>query len=107
AEIDPVAAERGVGVTYVNTTDETLPGGYSYVVCMVPVPALVAQGVQLAAPGGIVNAFAGIPAGTYADIDLQHVLEHRVFLFGTSGSDVRDMATVLRKIEAGVIDTTI
>ena len=30
-----------------------------------------------------------------------------MFVFGTSGSDVSDMATVLRKIEAGIIDTTI
>ena len=28
-------------------------------------------------------------------------------MLGTSGSDVSDMRTVLRKIEAGVIDTTI
>lgn len=106
-EIDPVAAERGVAVRYVNTATTPLTGGYSYVTCMVPVPALVAQAVDLTAAGGIVNAFAGIPAGTFAEIDLQHIVENRVFLFGTSGSDVSDMATVLRKIEAGIVDTTI
>lgn len=107
SEIDPVASGAGVAMRYVNTSSEALDGGYDYVTVMVPVPALVAQAVGLAGEGGIVNAFAGIPAGTYAEVDLQHVIANRVFVFGTSGSDVSDMATVLRKIEAGVIDTTI
>lgn len=106
-EIDPLAGERGVPVRYVNTTNEPLEGGYDYVTVMVPVPALVAQAVALAGEGGIVNAFAGIPAGTYGEVDLQHVIADRVFMFGTSGSDVKDMATVLRKIEEGIIDTTV
>ena len=106
-EIDPVSAERGVPVRYVNTASSPLEPGYDYVTVMVPVPALVASAVELAGEGGVVNAFAGIPAGTYAEVDLQHVIANRVFVFGTSGSDVSDMATVLRKIEAGIIDTTI
>ncbi len=106
-EVDPIAASYGVPVRYVNTGSTPLEGGYTYVACMVPVPALVALAVTLTADGGMVNAFAGIPAGTYGEIDLQHVVAHRVYLFGTSGSDVSDMATVLRKIEAGVIDTTV
>jgi threonine dehydrogenase-like Zn-dependent dehydrogenase len=106
-EVDPVAAAQGVPVRYVNTATEPLQAGYDYVTCMVPVPALVAQAVSLTAPGGVVNAFAGIPAGTYGELDLQHVVADRVFVFGTSGSDVSDMATVLRKIESGVIDTTV
>lgn len=107
SEIDPLAASHGVAMRYVNTESTALEAGYDYVTCMVPVPALVAQAVDLAGPGAIVNAFAGIPAGTYAELDLQHVVADRVFVFGTSGSDVKDMATVLRKIEAGVIDTTV
>ncbi len=107
AEVDPVAAANGIPVRYVNTTGTALEPGYTYVACMVPVPALVAQAIDLTAPGGIVNAFAGIPAGTYGELDLQHLIADQVYLLGTSGSDVSDMATVLRKIEAGVIDTTV
>ena len=106
-EIDPAAAERGVTMRYVNTNSTPLEGGYDYVTVMVPVPALVAQAASLAGEGGIVNAFAGIPAGTYGELDLQHVIANRVFVMGTSGSDVSDMATVLRKIEAGIVDTTV
>ena len=107
AEIDPVAAAQGIPVRYINTAATPLEAGYDYIACMVPVPALVAQAVALTAPGGVVNAFAGIPAGTYGEIDLQHVVADRIYLLGTSGSDVSDMATVLRKIESGVIDTTV
>jgi threonine dehydrogenase-like Zn-dependent dehydrogenase len=73
----------------------------------VPVPARVAQAVDLAAEGAIINAFAGIPAGTTGSFDLQGIIERRIFMLGTSGSDVSDMRTVLRKIEEGIIDTHI
>ncbi len=105
--IDPVAGENGVPIRYVNTNSTPLEEGYSFVVCMVPVPALVAQGVDLAVDNAIVNAFAGIPAGTLAELDVQRMISKKIFLIGTSGSDVKDMTTVVRKIENGDYDTTI
>ena len=91
----------------INTASTPLEHGYTYATCLVPVPALVSQAVDLLAEGGILNAFAGIPAGTFGDFDLQGIIERQIFMLGTSGSDVSDMRTVLRKIEAGIIDTTI
>lgn len=105
--IDPVAAERGVPVRYLNTNVTPLGEGYNYLVSMVPVPALVAQAIDLAADGALVNAFAGIPAGTLAELDVQRMIAGQIFLFGTSGSYVSDMTTVVRKIERGDYDTTI
>lgn len=105
--VAPVAAERGVPLEIINTGTSPLQPGYTHLSCMVPVPALVSQAVDLAAQGAILNAFAGIPAGTYGDFDLQGIIERHVFMLGTSGSDVSDMRTVLRKIEEGIIDTTI
>lgn len=105
--IDPAAAEHGVTVRYLNTSESPLEPGYTYLTCMVPVPALVAQAVDLAADGAIVNAFAGIPAGKTAELDVQGIVERRIFMIGTSGSEVPDMATVVRRIEAGAYDTTI
>jgi threonine dehydrogenase-like Zn-dependent dehydrogenase len=67
----------------------------------------LAQAVDLAGPGAIVNAFAGFPAGTLAELDLQHILEDHVFLMGTSGSEMKDLAKVLEKVESGVLDTSI
>lgn len=105
--IDPVAAETGVPVTYLNTSEQQLEAGYSYVVVMVPAPPLIAEAVTIAGEGAIVNAFAGIPAGTLAEIDVQGVIERQIFMIGTSGSDVSDMRTVVNKIERGDYDTTI
>ncbi|GAA4894369.1 hypothetical protein GCM10025789_09520 [Tessaracoccus lubricantis] len=105
--VDPIAAERSVPITYVNTGEEQLQPGFTHVSCMVPVPALVSQAVDLAGEGAILNAFAGIPAGTLGEFDLQGIVERRIFMLGTSGSDVSDMRTVLRKIEEGIIDTHI
>lgn len=105
--IDPAAQREQIQVRYLNTDKEPLQPGYTYIVCMVPVPALVAQAVDLAGKKAIVNAFAGIPAGKSADLDLQKVVEKQIFLVGTSGSDISDMTTVVRKIEAGLYDTTI
>ncbi|MDO5699955.1 MAG: alcohol dehydrogenase catalytic domain-containing protein [Bowdeniella nasicola] len=105
--VTPAAVEHSVPMRYINTANEELEPGYDYVVCMVPVPALVAQAVDLAGEDSIVNAFAGIPAGKTAEIDMQGVIERRIFMIGTSGSDVSDMRTVVKKIEDGDYDTTI
>ena len=105
--VGPTAQKNGVPLDIVNTASTPLEYGYTYATCLVPVPALVSQAVDLLAEGGILNAFAGIPAGTFGDFDLQGIIERRIFMLGTSGSDVSDMRTVLRKIEAGIIDTTI
>lgn len=105
--VGPVAEERGVPLKVINTGTTELQPGYTHLSCMVPVPALVSQAVDLAAEGAILNAFAGIPAGTLGEFDLQGIIERRIFMLGTSGSDVSDMRTVLRKIEEGIIDTHI
>ena len=107
AVVGPTAEKNGVPLEILNTSTHPLEYGYTYVTCLVPVPPLVSQAVDMCAEGAILNAFAGIPAGTFGDFDLQGIIERRIFMLGTSGSDVSDMRTVLRKIEAGIIDTTI
>ena len=103
--LGPVAEDRRVPFNVVNTEEFDLEPGFTHISCMVPVPALVSQAVDLAGEGAIINAFAGIPAGTLAEFDLQGIIERRIFMLGTSGSDVSDMRTVLQKIEDGQLDT--
>jgi len=105
--VAPAAAQHQVPMRMVNSTEKPLEPGYSYLTCLVPAPALLAQAVDLAAPGAIVNAFAGFPAGTLAELDLQHIIESHVFLIGTSGSEMSDLRKVLEKVETGVLDTSI
>jgi hypothetical protein len=107
ATVAPVAAKHGVPIGFANSKRETLPGGYSYVAVMVPVAPLLVAAIGMAGPGAIVNAFAGFPIGTKAEVELNSLLEQQIYLVGTSGSRIRDMRAMLAKVEAGVVDTNV
>ena len=103
--VEPIAAAHRVPVEFINGTVSDLPEGCTHISCMMPVPELVSEAIDRAGAGAIVNVFAGFPAGTLGAFDLQGIIERRVFVLGTSGSVIDDMRAVLRKIEAGIIDT--
>lgn len=89
----------------VNSRTQETPRGFGYVALMAPVPALVEQAVELAAPRARVNVFAGIPAPVKAPLDLDAVIRKQVFVFGTSGSEPADMRTVLAQVVGNRLDT--
>jgi D-arabinose 1-dehydrogenase-like Zn-dependent alcohol dehydrogenase len=74
---------------------------------MVPAPFLIAQAVDIAEDGAIVNAFAGFAIGTMAELDLTAIATKGIYLVGTSGSRIQDMETMLAKVEAGTLDTNV
>lgn len=101
-----LAQRRGVKLELINTRHTSLETGiYSYIDIMAPVGAVVAQAVEDAAPGAVINIFAGIPATVRQDIDLDTYIRNRCFMFGTSGSRVSDMMIVLDKVLTGQLDT--
>jgi threonine dehydrogenase-like Zn-dependent dehydrogenase len=101
----PLARAHGVTLRLVNTAKDKLEGRFSYFALMAPVPALVAQAVAQALPGALINIFAGIPAPTRQEIDLDAYIAHHCYMFGTSGSTIEDMRIVLRKVEGGQLET--
>ena len=103
----PVALKHEVPLKIINSTKEEIGDGYSYITVMVPVPALVSQAVDLATPGAIVNAFAGIPAGQASELDTDKIVGDGVYLSGTSGSRISDMVSIKTKLEDGLIDTNV
>lgn len=105
AKAEPMAQTCQAALRLVNTAKTKLSEKFSYIALMAPVPALVAQAVADAAPACIVNIFAGIPAPVKHAIDLDAVVEKHVFLFGTSGSTIRDMKIVLEKVQKGQLNT--
>ena len=105
--VEPIAAQHGVPMTVHNSSLNPLKAGYTYIALMVPSPALLAQAVDLAGEGAIVNAFAGFAIGTMAYLDLEAMIERRIYVAGTSGSRICDMETVLRRLEDGTVDTNI
>jgi L-sorbose 1-phosphate reductase len=103
----PLAASRGIPAVFLNSRTTPPEPGFSYVAVMVPAPPLVAEAVDLAGDRCRINIFAGFAAGTRAALDLDAVLAKGIYLFGTSGSEIPDMKTVLGKLERGELDTNV
>jgi threonine dehydrogenase-like Zn-dependent dehydrogenase len=101
----PMAKANGVTLRLVNPQRENVGGTFTYFALMAPLGALVADAIQKASAGAIINIFAGIPAPTKHDLDLDAYIEKRCFMFGTSGSTIEDMRIVLRKVERDQLDT--
>jgi L-sorbose 1-phosphate reductase len=101
----PFASANRVDMRMLNTTKAPLSGKFSYFALMAPVPALVASSIRDSKPGCIINIFAGIPAPTKHEIDLDSYIANRCFMFGTSGSTIGDMKIVLRKVTEGQLST--
>jgi threonine dehydrogenase-like Zn-dependent dehydrogenase len=107
AVVAPVAEANGVPATFRNSRTAPLEGGYTYIAAMVPAPFLIAQAVDIAGEGAIVNAFAGFAIGTMAELDLTAIATKGIYLVGTSGSRIQDMETMLAKVEDGTLDTNV
>lgn len=104
---EPVAKQNGAALRPYNPQKAPLAEACSYIVIMAPVPALVAQAVQNAGQGAIINIFAGIPADKTAAIDLDAYIAKQMYFIGTSGSVLDDMKAVLAKVVARRLDTNL
>ncbi len=104
----PLAGASGVEAEFVNSRETPPASGWAtYVGVMVPAPQLVVQAVTMAAAGARLNLFAGFAVGTRAPLDLNVVIGRGLYLFGTSGSEIADMQTVLGRLEDGRLDTNV
>jgi threonine dehydrogenase-like Zn-dependent dehydrogenase len=101
----PLAAKRGVKLDLVNVTKGKRGGKFSYFALMAPVGQLVADAIADSAPGALINIFAGIPAPTKHELDLDAYIRNGCYMFGTSGSRIDDMKIVLGKVASGQLDT--
>jgi len=70
------------------------------VVC-VPVAKLMEESARLLKPDGMLVCFAGVPNGTYINVDLSPVYLGNQQLTGTSGSSLMDQEVILRKTLEG------
>ncbi len=83
--------------------DET----FDVISLMAPIPSLVQEAVSRARSGAKINVFAGIPVGTFAELDLDRVLDEGLYIYGTSGSEPGDMRVVLQKVLHEQVDTNL
>jgi len=85
-----------------NTVAElTGSGKFDDVVVMVPVPALIEQGADFVAGGGVLNIFAGVPRGTMAGLDISAVYLNGTRWVGSSGSRISDLQYTLEQTQKG------
>ena len=101
----PFADKLGVEFQLINTTETPLDGTFDYIAIMVPVAPLVAQAIAQSKDKTLINVFAGIPAPVKYDLDLDTYIQNRCFMFGTSGSRLSDMTSVLAKVVSGQLET--
>jgi L-sorbose 1-phosphate reductase len=104
---EPLAQKNKLTLKTYNPSKDKLAEKFDYIVLMAPVPALVAQAVKDAAPRGIINIFAGIPADKTGEIDLDIYIERQCYFIGTSGSTLDDMKVVLKKVATRQLDTNL
>ena len=103
----PLADKNQVAYRAVNTKEETPTETFSYIALMAPVATLVASAIDDLSETGWINIFAGIPAGTLQELDLDRYVRQQLWMFGTSGSTIDDMQRVLEKVESGQLDTNL
>lgn len=103
----PIAAQNQLQLIPYNPKNNPPHEPFDYIVLMAPVAALVVQAVHEAAPGAIINIFAGIPAHVTAELDLDQYIQKQAYFIGTSGSTLDDMKTVLQKVVRRQLDTNL
>lgn len=105
AKASPIAKANKIAIKSVNPKTQQLSGPFSYHAIMAPVGALVADAIKNSTKGCLINIFAGIPAAVRQELDLDTYIANGCYMFGTSGSTIRDMKLVLEKVVAGTLDT--
>lgn len=103
--VAPLARTNNVKYESYNPKEKTPDVKFDYTALMAPVPQLVSQAVLDSSENAIINIFAGIPASVNGNIDLDTYIEKHLYLIGTSGSVLKDMKTVLAKVESGRLNT--
>jgi threonine dehydrogenase-like Zn-dependent dehydrogenase len=104
---EPLARQNKLALRAYNPKLNPPTEKFNYIVLMAPIPALVAQAVQDAAPKAIINIFAGIPADKTTEVDLDMYIEKQCYFVGTSGSTTEDMKAVLKKVVTRQLDTNL
>lgn len=103
----PLARKNKLTLRTYNPSKDKLADKFDYIVLMAPVPMLAAHAIHAAAPRGIINIFAGIPADKTAELDLNSYIEKQLYFIGTSGSVLEDMKQVLAKVVSRRLDTNL
>jgi len=85
---------------------EIAPEGFDDIIVLAPLPRLIEEALPFAAKDAVLNAFAGLSRGTRIHADLcLFAGREGLRAIGSSGSRIKDMATMLHQTESGEVDT--
>ena len=98
--LDPLGSDLAEAVF--DTTDGR---GADVVITATPVAAVVEQSVELAAIGGRINVFGGLPAGASdVRLDANRIHYRELVVTGTTANDLRDCREALALVLSGAVD---
>jgi threonine dehydrogenase-like Zn-dependent dehydrogenase len=80
------------------------PKGFDDIVMLVPVPALVTANAKYLAEDGLMNIFAGIPAGKEAALSVADIAGKGCRFIGSSGSRLEDLRHTCNMVGAGKLN---
>ncbi|HNS50742.1 MAG TPA: zinc-binding dehydrogenase [Anaerolineae bacterium] len=75
--------------------------GFDDILVLAPVPAVITEGGEYLAAGGVMNVFAGVGRGTMAELELSSIYLKDVRIIGHSASSIDDLRSALSQSEAG------
>jgi len=80
------------------------PDGYDDIVMLVPVPPVIGGAVRFLGRNGLMNIFAGIPAGKEALLNVGDIVRRGVRYIGSSGSRTAHLRHTLSLAESGKLN---
>jgi L-sorbose 1-phosphate reductase len=101
--IELIALDPGDPAAYQRALAPFRESGFDDIVVLAPVPAVVSDVAAYAAPGGVINMFAGLARGSSARVDLSAVYLRQVRYIGQSGSRLEHMRATLALAESKVL----
>ena len=113
-----MAKERGISMITVSRedypTNEAMDeavralgeGGYSDIIVIAPSAAIVTGALPMAASGALINVFAGVNTGQTANVRLADLCRG-IKIYGSSGSRISDLRTILQKVEKKTLNTNL
>ncbi|HOT92141.1 MAG TPA: alcohol dehydrogenase catalytic domain-containing protein [Anaerolineae bacterium] len=75
--------------------------GFDDIIVLAPVTPVIADAATHLAPKGVMNIFAGVPRGKFAEIDLSDVYLRQTRIIGHSASTIENMRFMLEQAETG------
>ncbi|MBR2365026.1 MAG: hypothetical protein IKA79_07480 [Lentisphaeria bacterium] len=110
----PAAEARGVEFKLVNPSkmspaefdallDEFAPEGFDDIVMLVPVAPLVSAYAKFLGKDGLMNIFAGIPAGKEATLCCGAIANGGARFIGSSGSKTQDLRNTIKFVQEGIL----